>query len=211
MNTQQPNRQLRNVEINFWPGLIDLLTSILMVFLLISLLQTLSLDDLEAITSRMKQGQFLKILENRFANEVRNGIIKADPHLSFVQITFSDRVLFKSGAHRLQPEGQDLLRRLAVVLATGNRTGYQQIQVEGHTDDRPLHQKIYPHDNWELSAARAIEVVRFLRDTCGLRSDEFSANGYADNRPVADNTTEESRAQNRRIEIRLFFAGVNRS
>lgn len=201
----------RRAEVNFWPGLLDLVTSVLMVFLLISLLQTLSIDDLEVIVARLKQSHFLNLFNQRFATEVEQQIVKADPHLSFVQITFSDRVLFLSGEYQLQPEGRTLLSRLASLLEEAGETGFEQIQVEGHTDNRDLNRREYPRNNWELASARAIDVALFLREESASVGDVFSANGYADNRPIADNETVEGRAQNRRIEIRLFFSGARSS
>lgn len=196
----------RSPAATFWPGLIDLVTSALMVFLLLSFIQTvLNVDELEAVVTRAQQAHFLEHFEEEFRQELADGVISVVRHLSFLQITFSDRVLFDSGEHHLKPLGQAMLRRCARLFAQAGGSGYRQIQVEGHTDSLPVRRTEFPADNWELSAARAISVVRFLSGPGGLPAGVFSANGYADQRPVAPNDTAEGRARNRRIEIRLFF------
>lgn len=194
-------------SVSFWPGLIDLVTSALMVFLLVSFIQTvLNLDQLEAVVTQAQQARFLKEFEAEFRDELDAGVIAVERHVNFLQITFSDRVLFASAEHRLQARGRSMLRRCARLFAQAGASGYQQIQVEGHTDSLPLRRTEYPADNWELSTARALSVLRLLKETGHVPEGVLSANGYADQRPVATNRTAAGRAKNRRIEIRLFFA-----
>lgn len=189
-----------------WPALIDLVSSILMVFLLVGFLQTvLNPQTLAALEVRLRQDRLLSLFVSELGPELESGRIAVRRHQEMVQITFSDGVLFDSGGHRLDGRARALLTRCAGVLAAAEGGSYSQIQVEGHTDDRPLAGTGYPADNWELSAARAIGVVRFLSREAGLPGSLFSASGYADERPVDSNLTVEGRARNRRIEIRLFF------
>lgn len=199
----------RVYPVGSWPALLDLITSTLMVFLLVAFLQIAFGEDPEAAFTRSKQESFVAKFETEFSREIADGEVAVVRRLNFLQITFSDRVLFPSGDYRLQPAGLGLLTRCAQVFVEASETGYEQIQVEGHTDDRPIWRSTYPADNWELSSARAISVVRFLTGVRGLSADVFSVNGYAFYRGVADNDTEEGRARNRRIEIRLFFSGTN--
>jgi len=194
-------------DVVFWPGLIDLVTSALMVFLLVTFIQTvLNIDEIEALVTRNQQMRFLEAFEKTFREELRDGVISLERHPSFLQITFSDRILFDSGQHRLMRQGRVMLARCGQVLKEAEVSGYQQIQVEGHTDSWVVQKIEYPSDNWELSSARAISVVRFLSSESGLEPKLFSANGYADQRPVATNQTAAGRARNRRIELRIFFA-----
>lgn len=193
--------------VSFWPGLIDLVTSALLVFLLLSFIQTvLNVDELEAMVARAQQTHFLDHFEHEFQKELAEGAISVARHLNFLQITFSDRVLFDSAEYRLKPLGRDMLRRCAHIFEAAGSSGYQQVQVEGHTDSLPVRSDEYPADNWELSTARAISVIRYLTSASALPADVFSANGYADRRPVAANDTAGGRARNRRMEIRLFFS-----
>lgn len=192
--------------VSFWPGLIDLVTSALMVFLLVSFIQTvLNLDQLEAVVSQAQQARFLTDFQKEFEEELADGTILVERRVGYLQITFSDRVLFTSADHRLQARGRRMLRRCARLFARADSSGYQQIQVEGHTDSLPLRRTTYPADNWELSTARALSVVQFLRETGDVPEGVLSANGYADQRPVASNDTVGGRSKNRRIEIRVFF------
>ncbi|KIL77808.1 Flagellar motor rotation protein MotB [Bacillus badius] len=74
------------------------------------------------------------------------------------------------------------------------------VKVEGHTDNRPIKNAIYP-SNWELSSARAGSVIRFFVDDVGLEPDRFIAVGYGDTRPLAPNTSKENMQKNRRVQI----------
>jgi len=195
-------------KINYWPALLDLVTATLMVFLMVTFLQTLlSIDELKALITRSRQEGFLELFRKEFSPELIEGEISIRRDLNFLQITFSDRVLFESGDYRLQPAGRDLLDRCASIFIHATDSHYEQIQVEGHTDNRSLHRTSYPSNNWQLSTARAISVVEFLAGRGDLEP-KLSANGYASFRPVARNTSAVGRARNRRIEIRVFFSGT---
>jgi chemotaxis protein MotB len=115
-------------------------------------------------------------------------------------VNIVDRVLlFPSGQARLTPQGRDVIDKLARVLAT---TPARRIIIEGHTDDVPIGPELrarFP-SNWELSTARATEVVRRLVER-GMSPLALEAVGRADTRPVASNDTEDGRRHNRRIAI----------
>jgi len=202
-NSHEPTRL---GTINFWPPFIDLLTSALMVFILVGFVDSvLRPEAVEAAFLRLAQDRFLDRLHQGFAAEIDSGAIRVDRNLDYVQVTFSDGVLFHSGDYRLQSRGRKLLHRCASVLREAEPAGLDQVQIEGHTDSLPVRSTSYPSDNWELSAARAIQVVQFLIEQ-GLSPGELSANGYADQRPVASNATKRGRFRNRRIELRVFFS-----
>ncbi len=111
----------------------------------------------------------------------------------------TDGLLFKSGQAVIQPESQPLLRRVAGIL----KTLPNSVQVEGHTDDVPIHNAQFA-SNWELSAARAGAVLRYFIGPGGLPVRRFSAAGYADTRPLVPNDNPHDRARNRRVEIVLL-------
>lgn len=114
-------------------------------------------------------------------------------------IRMKDSVLFDSGQAELKPAAKTVLDKLAeTVKGLPN-----QIRIEGHTDDRPIHTPQYP-SNWELSTARATNVIRYLIERCGLSPKRLSAAGYGEYRPVADNSSEAGRARNRRVDIVLL-------
>ncbi|MCB9663526.1 MAG: OmpA family protein [Alphaproteobacteria bacterium] len=105
-------------------------------------------------------------------------------------------VLFASGSADLSEGGAGAIAEVAAILAS---IPDRRFQVEGHTDDVPIHTQRYP-SNWFLAAARAIGVVNSLVAN-GMAAEDVSAAAFADTRPVAANDTDEGRAANRRIEI----------
>lgn len=111
-------------------------------------------------------------------------------------LTLPMDILFASGSARLSREGRDTLLLVGRGLATlpGRR-----FQVEGHTDNVPIHTAAYP-SNWELASARALVVVRTLLEG-GLGPEVLSAGSFAEHHPAATNDDDVSRARNRRIEI----------
>ena len=146
--------------------------------------------------------------------EMRAALESKDVTISELQgkleVTILDRILFDSGQATVKPEGQKVLSKLAKVL---EQHPNRQLHVVGHTDNVPIRGTLatrYP-TNWELSAARAPAAVRFLVDKAGVDPRRLGAVGYGEHRPVADNSTEEGRARNRRITIVVLpelFAGV---
>ena len=116
-------------------------------------------------------------------------------------VLLKDKILFASGSARVGGPGQEALRKVAEALR--NVQG-RIIRVEGHTDDLPTDPKGPFPTNWELSVARAVNVVRFLGEKGGVPSGRLVAAGHSDTRPVASNATPKGRARNRRIEILLI-------
>lgn len=112
-----------------------------------------------------------------------------------VVIQINASVLFASGQAVLEPEALTIVDRVAKVL--GNVP--YQIQVQGYTDDRPIHTAKFP-SNWELSAVRAIAVVRRLVAK-GVSPEHLVGAGYSKYRPIATNSTPQGRAKNRRVVI----------
>lgn len=117
-------------------------------------------------------------------------------------LTMVESILFDSGKADVKKEGVEALRKVAEVL---RNTQDQEIIVAGYTDNVQIGgmlAKVYP-TNWELSAARAISVVKILLAD-GVDPKLMSAGGFSEYRPVADNDTPEGRAKNRRMEIILM-------
>lgn len=116
-----------------------------------------------------------------------------------VYVSMSDKLLFKSGSAVVEEKGQTALQKLAEVL---NKNNDVSIAIEGHTDNVPIKTAQYK-DNWDLSTARATNVVRLLTDTDGMDPKRLTAAGRGEWSPVADNSTVEGKAKNRRTEIVL--------
>ncbi len=108
----------------------------------------------------------------------------------------SDELLFDLGRAEIRPEAKQVLDKMANVL----RAIHNDVLVEGHTCDLPIATFLYP-SNWELSTARATEVVRYMIETKGLDPKRIGAAGYADARPYLPNTSEKNRRYNRRVDI----------
>jgi chemotaxis protein MotB len=107
-----------------------------------------------------------------------------------------DFLLFDSGQAQLRPEAMPVLNKLAGIL----KLIPNQVVIEGHTDNRPINTPQFP-SNWELSAARAAALVRFLVEEQQLEPERFGAAGFGEYRPVADNLEELGRQANRRVEL----------
>lgn len=112
-------------------------------------------------------------------------------------VELPEGVLFDSGRAELREAANATLERVAQVLASVPNRNFL---VAGHTDNIPIGRRNRYESNWELSAARGVAVVRFLAEH-GMSAERLAAAGYADTQPVASNSSEEGRAQNRRIEI----------
>ncbi|MCU0272070.1 MAG: flagellar motor protein MotB [Acidimicrobiales bacterium] len=130
----------------------------------------------------------------------------------FVQVTLTDRgivltfdeaVLFPSGQASINVDGQIVLGSVAQVL----RPYGNQITVEGHTDTVPTRGTDWP-TNWELGAARAVNVTRFMAELGGIPGAQMQAVTFGEFRPAGDNSTEEGRAANRRVEMVVLVEGL---
>jgi len=114
-----------------------------------------------------------------------------------IAITMNDVFLFDLGKAELKPEAYPVLDRLAELFASINA----KISIEGHTDNVPLATGSLYRDNWGLSNARSLSVLRYFIYNAKLDENKFISTGYADTEPVAPNDTEENRQKNRRVEI----------
>lgn len=114
-----------------------------------------------------------------------------------ISFRIRSEIIFPPAHADLSLEGLRVLKQLLPVL----RSSDHLITVAGHTDNLPIRSLRYP-SNWELSGARAGSVVRYL-EANGISSQRMSAVGHADTRPIADNTSQQTRAINRRVELIL--------
>ncbi len=112
-----------------------------------------------------------------------------------VTVRVDGKLLFPSGAAEVRPEGLPVLDRVATLMHKYTFDLY----IVGHTDSVPIQTPQFP-SNWELSAARATASLRYLLQR-GAEGERLVAVGFADSRPLADNTTPEGRARNRRVEF----------
>ncbi len=142
-------------------------------------------------------------LVTNLKGEIDKGQITITKLADRLSVSMVDRILFPSGEAGISVEGVKVLERVGAVL---KNTQKKIIRVEGHTDNIPISTKLmetFP-TNWELSAARATNVVRFLQDKVGIDAAHLEAVGLSEFHPVASNKTPEGRSQNRRIDIALL-------
>ncbi|OJT27716.1 chemotaxis protein MotB [Archangium sp. Cb G35] len=142
-------------------------------------------------------------IEQKLKSEIADGEIRLSQAEGRIQVDLVDKILFDSGEANLSPRGSEVLARLGTVLS---KVEDRSILVSGHTDDAPPSQRLaatYP-TNWELSVARAVNVVRFLGEKASVPPGRLVAAGHSDTKPVASNANAKGRARNRRIEILLI-------
>ena len=123
------------------------------------------------------------------------------------RFVFSSEVLFPPGSADLSPQGEEEIANIAGILRSivdDIPAGIDWIiRVDGHTDDIPVSRANRYADNWELSQARALSVVRFMSEELGIPPERLAANGFGEYQPLNPADTPEARAQNRRIELKL--------
>lgn len=158
----------------------------------------------EALRAERAQAEAaLADLRDRMQSEIAAGDVSVRSENGRLGVGLSSRVLFRSGSADLSPRGQRVLRRVAESLRSLES---RAIQVGGHTDANPISEALQERfaTNWELSTARATNVVRFLEDECEVPGGRLIASGLAHHRPAATNRTARGRLLNRRIELTLI-------
>jgi chemotaxis protein MotB len=141
-------------------------------------------------------------LMSQLKKEVSEGQVTISQYEDKLTVNVAEKIFFDSGSAELKPGGKEVLGKVGrIVKGLTDKV----IRVEGHTDNVPISKSLratYP-TNWELSAARAITVVRFLQEHAGVPPEMLMAAGFGEYRPIAPNDTPENKQKNRRIEIVL--------
>ena len=115
------------------------------------------------------------------------------------RLRFENAILFDFGRAEINPAGFSFLDRISGVI----HQIQGPIRIEGHTDNVPIHTKRFP-SNWELSTARAVNVVKYFVESCNTQPRRLSAVGYGQSKPLFSNDSAENQAKNRRVEIVLI-------
>ena len=153
----------------------------------------------EIAKARNTQAEMVKTLQK----EVELGQVKITQLADRLSVNIVDKILFPSGEKEITEEGRRVLKRVGDVLF---QIKDKTFRIEGHTDNVPTGKVLrgkFP-SNWELSTARATNVVRFLQEFAGIDPATLEAVGMGEYHPIASNKTPQGRSQNRRIEIILF-------
>ena len=163
--------------------------------------------DLEAARKRMDEmrkaqeqaekraAQFREMFA-KFKSMIDAGKLQVEIRNGLMLVKLPDNILFDPGKTDLKPAGKEAIAQVAQILAGIEG---RKFQVTGHTDNVPIKSGKFK-SNWELSAQRAVDIVKFMSQN-GMDAKRLSAAGYADELPVAGNDTDDGRRQNRRIEI----------
>ncbi len=140
----------------------------------------------ESVAESVSEGQLADQIEVTFTAQ-------------YVQLTMKGALLFDSGSAELKTDAEAVLDKVGIILMH-----YSQglIEIEGHTDDVPISNSRFA-DNEELSSARALAVFYYLVDNTALDPANLRHEGMGERAPIADNSTEEGRSRNRRVEIRI--------
>jgi chemotaxis protein MotB len=205
----------------------DLVTLVLVFFILLFSMSQIDLIKFQALADSMRDKQFLDFypsivpLEGQGKSEQEenndssqsldelleevqaylddnglNNIIVANRTERGVVLVLQEQALFQSGEAEILNESNAFLDKVGALLGEMPNL----VKVEGHTDNRPITTERYP-SNWELSAARAGSVIRYLIENFSLDSTRFIAVGYGETRPIVPNNSEENWQKNRRVEI----------
>ena len=164
-------------------------------------------EDQAKIEELQKEKEAVVQTHRSLEDEMRAALESRDVTISKLQgkltVNILDRVLFDSGEAELKPDGEAVLKKVAAIL---QQHPTLKIHVIGHTDNVPIRAGARSRfaSNWELSTARAIAAVRFLAESAGVDPRRLGAVGYGEFRPIADNSTSEGRAKNRRIAITIL-------
>ncbi|MFQ5543024.1 MAG: OmpA family protein [Nitrospiria bacterium] len=148
-----------------------------------------------------------KALIDKLRSEINEGNVTISQMKGRLSVQIVNKILFPSGSTQITQQGKDVLKKVAKILKTLKKN---TIRIEGHTDNVPIgHGLIHKFpSNWELSTARATEVVRHLENEA-VNPENMVAVGMSQYKPITSNDSPEGRQMNRRIEIVLSQKGTN--
>ena len=195
----------------------DLMTLLMTFFVLLASISSIDANKFEQVANSMSNAvgdvdtpqksleEVYKDVNTMLTEENLSAEVKAEKTPQGVAISVPGAYLFQSGSADISPQAQPLIKRIAEII----RSVPYNVAIEGHTDDVPIQTREFP-SNWELSAARASGIVRFLIDQ-GIYSRRLRAVGFSDTQPIVPNIdpmtgviSPENRARNRRVVIRFL-------
>lgn len=184
----------------------DMITQILIFFILLFTLSDINLLKFSSFFKKMKkppilldEEQLRRVMLDLATYAQKKGLeeaIEMEILERGLTISLTEKLMFNSGSAELLPGAFPILNEIVDRL----KELPNDINIEGHTDNIPISNEFFG-SNWELSTARAINVVKYFLDAKGIAPDRVSASGYGEYRPVSDNTTPNGRAKNRRIVL----------
>lgn len=228
---KKQKEELKEPSAPFWMSTFaDMVTLLLVFFILILSYSTIQLEKFRGAMSSMKgalgvlpeMGSIERTSKIDLDNETRQSgaeihqrveelkqtvsemkmseMIEIEYTPSGIHILLGDNVLFDLGKASLKKDAFPILKEIAEIVEGQG----MEIYVEGHTDNIPISTARFP-TNWELSTARALGVVRYLYDKEGIPAGNLAAVGHGEHRPLVPNDSRENRARNRRVEIFIKY------
>lgn len=158
-----------------------------------------AIEKLQAAQLQQSE-EMAEMVEEMVAESQMSDAINVEFTAQYVQLTLKGALLFDSGKADIREDAVPVLDKVGVILS---RYSGNIIEIEGHTDNVPITGGKYA-DNSELSCARALSVFNYFLNTTNLEPSMIKYAGRGEYAPVADNSTEEGRARNRRVEIRIY-------
>jgi chemotaxis protein MotB len=157
-------------------------------------------EDLEEGLGEVGEGEapeLYELLQDRIDAIGAGEFVQLERNERGVVVRMDSKVLYQSGSAQILPDGVTILNSIAPVIDAVDNS----LVIEGHTDSQPTNGGGGFATNWELSTARAVSVLRYMNEFMEIPAARLAASGHADTRPRATNTTEEGRAENRRVEL----------
>lgn len=163
-------------------------------------------DEIKEIQEKLEQASLAE--SERLAERIEEALeesnmqdqIEIDFNANYVQMTLKGAILFDSGSASLKEDAMPIIEKVAVIL---ERYAENTIEIEGHTDNVPISTARF-ESNDSLSSARALSMFKYLVEHTTLQPYQIKHSGRGEYLPIADNTTPEGRAKNRRIEIKIY-------
>lgn len=188
----------------------DLITNLMLLFLALYGISIMDSNAWEAAMKSMRSGDLRAFKQqhteplSKIADDVRNQVafnpdIHVSEELDSIHIEFGDKILFQPARADISEQAIEPIRKICAVLKQVPYT----IVIEGHTDSTPLGSGHPYKDNWELSLARSMEILRYF-EAQGVPADKLATAAYGAYKPKASNLTRNGRRLNRRVEIALF-------
>lgn len=163
-------------------------------------------EDLESAAEALEEAKLEESEE--LASEIEEALeeknldkeIDIEFTAQYVQLTLNGALLFDSGSVEIKEDALPLMNQLGIIL---QRFGTGTIEIEGHTDNVPMSGSKYSNND-ELSSGRALSVFYYLEENTTLDVSRIKHSGRGEHIPIADNSTAEGRAKNRRVEIKIY-------
>lgn len=157
------------------------------------------LEEIETHNLNVNE-QLAEIIEEAVSESGMTDKIDVNFTSQYVELSLKGALLFDSGKAELKESSLQVMEKVGIIL---ERYAGSTVEIEGHTDTVPIHSAKFANNN-ELSSARALSVFDYLVEKTSLKPANIKHSGRGEYVPIADNSTEEGRAKNRRVEIRIY-------